>query len=85
MSKKDKLISRLKSKPRDMTFDELETLMKSLGFSLSNKGKTSGSKIDFVRGNVKISLHKPHGNKCLHLYQILDVLNKLSEEIGDSR
>ena len=48
MSKKQKLINRLKTKPKDMTFNELETLMSSLGYSRSNKGKTSGSRIKFL-------------------------------------
>jgi hypothetical protein len=47
MSKKDKLIKRLKSKPRDFTFDEAEALLLTLGFRKSNKGKTSGSKVIF--------------------------------------
>ena len=43
MGKKDKLIKRLKSRPKDFTFDEAETLLKYFDFAYSNKGKTSGS------------------------------------------
>ena len=35
MSKKEKLKKRLLSKPRDFTFDEMETLLLSLGFEKS--------------------------------------------------
>ena len=77
MSKKDKLINRLKSKPWDFSFAEAETLLLSLGFKLSNKGRTSGSAIEFERGNIKIKLHKPHGNKSFKMYQITEILNKL--------
>lgn len=47
MSKKDKLIQRLKSKPKDFTYDEVRTLLNYLGFGESNKGKTSGSAVKF--------------------------------------
>jgi len=42
---KEKLIKRLKTKPRDFTFDEAETLLGYLTYSRSNKGKTSGSRV----------------------------------------
>lgn len=47
MGKKDKLIKRLKSRPKDFTFDEAETLLKYFDFAYSNKGKTSGSRVIF--------------------------------------
>ncbi|MCL2199852.1 MAG: type II toxin-antitoxin system HicA family toxin [Defluviitaleaceae bacterium] len=77
MSKKEKLIKRLKSKPNDMTFSEIETLLLSFGFRMSNKGKTSGSRIDFKLGNITVRLHKPHGNKPLLPYQIITILDSL--------
>jgi len=80
MSKKEKLIRRLKSKPKDLTFAELETLLLSLGFKLSNKGRTSGSKTIFIKGKIIIEVHKPHAVKTLHVYQILDVLRALETE-----
>lgn len=80
MSKKEKLAKRLKSKPRDFTFDEAEALFLSLGFVKSNKGKTSGSRVEFECGNFKFKLHKPHGGKPLLMYQILDILNGLESE-----
>ena len=36
MGKKDKLIKRLKSRPKDFTFDEAETLLKYFDFDYSN-------------------------------------------------
>ena len=45
MGQKEKLIKRLKTKPRDFTFDEAETLLGYLTYSRSNKGKTSGSRV----------------------------------------
>ena len=44
MGQKEKLIKKLKSVPKDMTFEEVETLLRYLTYLRSNKGKTSGSR-----------------------------------------
>jgi len=80
MSKKDKLIRRLKQKPKDFTFDELETLLESLGFVKHNKGKTSGSRVRFMREGTPITVHKPHPRKELLEYQLKQVLEVLEKE-----
>lgn len=80
MGKKEKLILRLKSNPKDFTFDEMKSALESLGFEMSNKGKTSGSRIKFIRDNMAIILHKPHPRKELLEYQIKQVLEILEKE-----
>ncbi|MDR2571715.1 MAG: type II toxin-antitoxin system HicA family toxin [Oscillospiraceae bacterium] len=77
MSRKEKLIIRLKSKPRDFEFREAETLMKLCGYTLTNAGKTSGSQIYFVKDGKVFSLHKPHPRKELLPYQIIEILDEL--------
>ena len=68
MGKLEKLIERLKAKPKDFTFDEMQTLLLALGFEMSHKGKTSGSRVSFVKDDVYIILHKPHPRKeLLHI------------------
>ncbi len=80
MSKKEKLLEKLKSKPKDFTYDELKTLLNYLGFYENDKGKTSGSRVAFVNENKeKIEIHKPHPGNILKLYQIKKLLNKLKE------
>ncbi len=80
MSKKDKLIEKLKSKPKDFTYDELKTLLNYLGFYEYNKGKTSGSRVKFLNANdVKIVLHKPHPSNILKPYQIKDAIEILEK------
>ncbi len=37
LGKKEKLIAKLKSNPKDFTFDEMKTLLEALGFVMSNK------------------------------------------------
>lgn len=80
MGKTEKLIERLKSNPNDFTFDEMQTLLLSLGFELSNKGKTSGSRVKFFKDGIFIILHKPHPRKELLSYQIKQIIETLSEE-----
>ena len=81
MGKKDKLIERLKSKPRDFTFEETETLLEYLGYTRDDKGRTSGSRIAFKNPAHKtILLHKPHPRKELLEYQVKELLRTLKEE-----
>jgi predicted RNA binding protein YcfA (HicA-like mRNA interferase family) len=80
VGKKEKLIKRLKSNPKDFTFDEMGDALESLGFKVSKTGKTSGSRAKFMKGNVPIILHKPHPRKELPEYQIKQVLEILEKE-----
>lgn len=81
MGQKEKLIRRLKSKPRDFTFDEAETLLGYLSYRRSDKGKTSGPRVAFVSdGHAPILLHKPHPRKELLEYQVKQLLDMLEQE-----
>ena len=81
MSKLEKEIKRLKSKPEDFTYDELKRILNNLGFIENNKGKTSGSRVVFENKmiNKKIELHKPHPGNILKAYQINEILKILKE------
>ena len=80
LGKKEKLIARLKSNPKDFTFEEMETLLITLGFEKSNKGKTSGSRVKFMKDDIPIILHKPHPRKELLAYQIKQIIEILEKE-----
>lgn len=81
MSQKDKLIRKLKSRPKDFTYDEAETLLQYLTFRKDNKGKTSGSRVMFVSEKYgTILLHKPHPRKELPEYQIRQLCTKSEQE-----
>lgn len=81
MNKKNKLLQRFRSLPRDFTFDEMVAVFKNCGFTLSNKGATSGSRIEFINENDGNSyiMHKPHplniikGYVMRQVYTYLDV------------
>lgn len=81
MGQKEKLIRKLKSVPRDMTFDEAETLLRYLTYLRSNKGKTSGSRVMFTSdSHPPILLHKPHLRKELLEYQVKQLIEILEQE-----
>lgn len=81
MGQKEKLIQRLKSKPKDFTFDDAEALLNYLDYIRSNKGKTSGSRVMFIsEGHGSILLHKPHPQKELKAYQVKQLIEILEEE-----
>lgn len=81
MGQKEKLIQRLKSKPRNFTFDEAERLLGYLSYRCSDKGRTSGSRVAFISDeHATILLHKPHPRKELLEYQVKQLLDTLEQE-----
>lgn len=76
MGQKEKLIERLKTKPKTFTFDDAESLLRYFGYERSNKGRTSGSRIVFVSEQYPpILMHKPHPRKELLEYQVKQLSN----------
>ena len=79
MSQQEKLLDRLKRKPKDFTWSELESLLAGFGY---RQEVGSGSRRKFIheKTGVVISLHEPHPRKELKTYQVRDVLAHLKEE-----
>jgi len=80
MSKEDKLVKRLLSKPTDFTYEELQKVLIKLGYKEAQKGKTSGSRVAFINsesGHI-IRLHKPHPKNELKRYQIEQIIEELT-------
>jgi hypothetical protein len=75
MSKFAKLLQRFLSKPKDFTFEELKSLLKSVGYEEANTGKTSGSRVAFINHQTKniIRMHRPHPHPELKRYQLDDI------------
>lgn len=82
MSSKDKLIKKLKSRPKDFTWDELTRLLGHLGFKEKTQSKTTGSGRKFfnVKANLTINVHKPHPSPIIKSYLIEQIIKKLEEE-----
>ena len=80
MSTKEKLITRFKTLPKDFSYNELVRLLLSLGYEVSNKGKTSGSRVLFINKEKKlvIDIHKPHTSGApIKEVALKDIYNKL--------
>ena len=84
MSQKDNSIARLKTKPKDFTIAELDSLMSKCGCRKTQRGRTSGSAISYVHEKSKrvLKIHSPHPQKELKPYMInavLEFLEQISE------
>lgn len=84
MSKLEKAKERIKSASKDYTYTEAKNLLKALGYTEWNKGKTSGSRVRFYRetDGVVINLHKPHPRDEMKEYAVKQLLTTLLEH-GD--
>ncbi|MCL2628394.1 MAG: type II toxin-antitoxin system HicA family toxin [Oscillospiraceae bacterium] len=80
MGKKEKLTSRLMSKPKDFEFNEAKSLLELYGYNMTSSGKTSGSRVSFIRGKKVFRMHKPHPRKELLTYQIKELIDELKQE-----
>jgi len=78
MSKRQKLIARFLSMPSDFHYKEMVRLLGYYGFEEVKKGKTSGSRVQFVDENgIQIKMHKPHPSGILKQYQMKQVKETL--------
>ncbi len=80
MSKKDKLLIKFLELPsrKDLTFKELDTLLRSCGFE---KIEGAGSAVKFYhkQKDVLINLHKPHPSNILKVYLVKQIRIKVLE------
>ncbi|MDE6956815.1 MAG: type II toxin-antitoxin system HicA family toxin [Lachnospiraceae bacterium] len=81
MSTAEKLKKRVAKIPRDFTYVEAKSLLKTLGFEEYNKGRTSGSRVRFFRESdgAVVDLHKPHPEKEMKKYAVEQLVEKLRE------
>lgn len=80
MSKKGELIARLLQKPKDFTFDEMESLLSYFGYELKQGGTGSGVKFIKDDSNVVINFHRPHPDGILKRYVLDQVIEKLRKD-----
>ena len=81
MTKKEKLIERMRRLPKEFTFAELETVFLQLGFEKDDKGKTSGSRVRFYNEDKQLQYlaHKPHPSNIVKEKALKDIVNYLTE------
>ena len=80
MSRLQKLIERFKKVPADLTWEELVSLLRGLGYIKISSGKTSGSRQKFINEKKEIlSIHKPHPGNIVKKYVIQQILESLKD------
>lgn len=78
MSRKEKLIRRLLSDPKDFSWNELCALMKCLGYELECG---AGSRRKFIApdSGLSVCMHEPHPSGILKRYQVRDIKENLQK------
>ncbi|NYF78027.1 type II toxin-antitoxin system HicA family toxin [Granulicella arctica] len=79
MSRHDKLIVRLRSKPSDFTWSELLAVMTAFGYELKTTGG-SARKLIHSKTRATLMMHEPHPSKVLKAYQVRDAIQFLKQE-----
>jgi predicted RNA binding protein YcfA (HicA-like mRNA interferase family) len=79
MSKFEKALQRLQSKPKDFTWKELQHVLNHFGYA---ELKGGGSRRKFMHPETKafISLHEPHPKPILKLYALEIIIDHLREQ-----
>ena len=82
MSKKEKLLIKFKGVTKDFSWNELEILLRILGYKRLKSGKTGGAKVKFFNQEKDslVNLHKPHNPPILKKYLIEQILEKLNND-----
>jgi hypothetical protein len=81
MSRTEKLVQRLLSVPRDLTWEELIKILAQFGYAELKKGKTGGSRRKFADDKRSIIiLHKPHPGNIVKEYAVKQVVAHLIEK-----
>jgi len=76
-----RVLERLKNGSIDITYDEMQSLLVHLGYSIDTMGKTSGSRTRFIcEGREDILLHRPHPQKELNEFCIKRIYETLKGE-----
>ena len=79
MSKQQKLLQRLASKPTDFTWSELVSLMTALPYELKTAGG-SGRKFVHKQTGSTLFIHEPHPARILKPYQVRDTIHHLRKD-----
>lgn len=79
MSKFQKALERLKSKPKDFTWKELQAIMMHFNYE---EIKDGGARRKFVNMDTKaiISLYEPHPKPILKRYAVEIIIDHLKEQ-----
>jgi hypothetical protein len=77
MSKAEKILQRLLTKPKNFSYSELKTVLGLFDY-IEEQG--AGSRVCFKASTHKIKLHKPHPGNILKQYQLDLVIDELKKQ-----
>lgn len=80
MSKIEKALARLGSRPKDFTWNELKTILLYYGY---HEKKGAGSRRKFINERTKriLCLHEPHPRPILKRYALEIIIEHLKNDI----
>ena len=74
MVKKEKLLEKIKTNPKNVRFEEVCKILKDRGYDIIN---TKGSHYSFSNGQKTLTIVKPHGgNKFCHVIDVKEVIKQ---------
>jgi predicted RNA binding protein YcfA (HicA-like mRNA interferase family) len=74
MVKKEKLLEKIKTNPKNVRFEELCKALKDRGYDIINK---KGSHYSFSNGQKTLTIVKPHGgNKFCHVLDVKEIIKQ---------
>lgn len=79
MSKQQKIVARLLSRPRDFEWRELKLVMVAFGYELKTTGG-SGRKFIHRKTRAALFMHEPHPSRVLKAYQVNAAIDFLKQE-----
>jgi predicted RNA binding protein YcfA (HicA-like mRNA interferase family) len=79
MSKHEKAVRRLLSKPTDFGWNELKSLMDAFGYEMKTTGG-SGRKFKHPGSAANFVIHEPHPQSTLKAYQVREFIAFLKQE-----
>ena len=74
MVKKEKLLEKIKTNPKNIRFEDLCNVLKDRGYDIIN---TKGSHYSFSNGQKTLTIVKPHGgNKFCHVLDVKEAIKQ---------
>jgi hypothetical protein len=79
MSRFEKALARLRSRPKDFTWKELQSVMAHFGYQ-ERSGRGSRRKFVHTVRKVSVSLHEPHPSPQMKTYAVDIIIEHLEAE-----
>ena len=80
MSQIEKLLRKLRSKPKDLTYDEVVRIFAYFGYLADES--VEGSRVIFIKDISRFRMHKPHPDSIIKSYMVKRIVVFLQEKEG---